>query len=280
VTYQTYAATNYVGQGDISNKDGDVESCKTACDAMTGDAASTCSGFVSRDKHCWFKNNTVKTPSYDTTTTYYYKGSAPPGPATAPVAGVYNTYAGVDYANQGDISNTDGNGTTCQPLCDATPNCAGFAATDTHCWFKSADVKTPNLNPALTYYYKGTPPPPLTNACANAPSATGKCPQTMTAPVGKCTVNMQDDGNLVVYNAAGKAVWASNTNGKGTGPYRAVMQTDGNYVVYDSTNKALWASGTYGKGTPPYFVIMQDDCNLVVYDKNSKATWATGTYGK
>jgi hypothetical protein len=35
---------------------------------------------------------------------------------------------------------------------------------------------------------------------------------------------MQGDGNLVLYDAANVAYWASNTDGKGVGPYKLVLQ--------------------------------------------------------
>jgi hypothetical protein len=105
----------------------------------------------------------------------------------------------------------------------------------------------------------------------------GNCASTLTSNNEICRVVTQSDGNLVIYNAANQAVWASGTSGRGTPPYQAVMQSDGNYVLYDANGTALWASGTSGQGSAPFQLIMQDDCNLVVYDQNSKATWATGT---
>jgi len=62
---------------------------------------------------------------------------------------------------------------------------------------------------------------------------------------------MQGDGNFVLYKhleGETPAIWASNTHGKGTGPYVLKMQGDGNLVVYDSTNAPTWASNTNGQG--------------------------------
>ncbi len=98
---------------------------------------------------------------------------------------------------------------------------------------------------------------------------------------------MQNDGNFVVYssgNTNGRGrdspIWASNTNGRGTSPYRTVMQKDGNLVVYDATNSPMWASNTNGKESPPYNVVMQDDGNMVIYAKGNKPIWASNTMGK
>lgn len=81
MSYQTYPNTDYKGQGDIKSLFGAPVACQQNCDTTPG-----CSGFVhTKDSsRCYLKNNTVTTPSYNTNLTYYYKGVAPPGPATAP----------------------------------------------------------------------------------------------------------------------------------------------------------------------------------------------------
>lgn len=106
-------------------------------------------------------------------------------------------------------------------------------------------------------------------------SCTGQCKESLVATNNVCKVITQTDGNLVIYDSTNKPVWASNTSGKGVGPYKSVMQSDGNYVLYDSTGKPLWASNTYQKGVGPYRLVMQDDCNLVIYDKNNTPTWSS-----
>ncbi|MGC2745538.1 MAG: RHS repeat-associated core domain-containing protein [Candidatus Angelobacter sp.] len=52
----------------------------------------------------------------------------------------------------------------------------------------------------------------------------------------------------------------------------AIMQTDGNFVVYNPAGTALWSTGTAGTASGPMEV--QDDGNLVLY--NFK--WQAGTY--
>ena len=61
-------------------------------------------------------------------------------------------------------------------------------------------------------------------------------------------VTMQGDGNLVAYDSANRAVWASNTWKKPASYLQ--MQDDGNLVIYSATRQALWASNT--AGTVPY----------------------------
>jgi hypothetical protein len=94
---------------------------------------------------------------------------------------------------------------------------------------------------------------------------------------------MQSDDNFVLYNSLHmvpkNAIWSSQTCNKSpfVGPYRVAMQNDGNLVVYDTYNRAVWASNTQHKGSPPHCLVMQDDGNLVIYDANNHATWASGT---
>ncbi len=61
-------------------------------------------------------------------------------------------------------------------------------------------------------------------------------------------VQFQSDGNLVVYSVDYLfnfySAWASGTNGKGA--TRLSLQDDGNLVIYTAAGKVLWASHTSG----------------------------------
>jgi len=99
--------------------------------------------------------------------------------------------------------------------------------------------------------------------------------QKLVSKSGAYEVDMQTDGNLVIYTASRQAIWATGTNGKGTAPFEAVMQANGTLAVFDSSS-SLWS--TAGKtGTAPYTLLMQDDGDLVVYDALNNAVWASGT---
>lgn len=102
--------------------------------------------------------------------------------------------------------------------------------------------------------------------------------QSIKSSNGHFTAIVQDDGNFVVYKGS-QALWASNTNGKGKG-CSLEMQGDNNLVLYDHKGSAVWASGTNGKGTSPCYVVQQDDGNLVLYDSDNKALWASNTVQK
>lgn len=87
------------------------------------------------------------------------------------------------------------------------------------------------------------------------------------------TLDMQHDGNLVIYrNSDRAALWASNTVGRG-GTY-ARMQTDGNLVIYTPAHVAVWSSGTCCHTTAE--LAIQNDGNVVIYVSGSPI-WATGT---
>lgn len=87
---------------------------------------------------------------------------------------------------------------------------------------------------------------------------------------GQYTFVLQHDGNLVLYDANQRALWASGTHGRAVS--RAIMQTDGNFVIYGYPG-AIWASNTNGWHNA--YLIVQNDGNVVIY--GSKAAWASGT---
>jgi hypothetical protein len=92
------------------------------------------------------------------------------------------------------------------------------------------------------------------------------------------TLLVQTDGNVVVYGCKGiVATWATGTNNS-TAQRNLLMQTDGNLVLYEN-GVAKWASNTKGKGSGPYTLNMQNDGNLVIYASGG-ATWASNTMGQ
>jgi hypothetical protein len=88
---------------------------------------------------------------------------------------------------------------------------------------------------------------------------------------GRVSLVVQGDGNIVLYRDDGKALWASNTVGRGT--QSLVMQGDGNLVAY-ATNGAVWDSKT---GIPGTMAALQDDGNFVLYAPSGVPQWASNT---
>nr|ACN77849.1 lectin protein precursor [Narcissus tazetta subsp. chinensis] len=89
---------------------------------------------------------------------------------------------------------------------------------------------------------------------------------------GRYIFIMQEDCNLVLYDVD-KPIWATNTGGLARDCHLN-MQSDGNLVVYSQTNDPIWASNTGGENGN-YVCVLQKDRNVVIY---GTARWATGTY--
>ncbi|ADG75034.1 NLP/P60 protein [Cellulomonas flavigena DSM 20109] len=97
--------------------------------------------------------------------------------------------------------------------------------------------------------------------------------QWLASPGGNLRLEMQHDGNLVLYAPGGNPRWHTHTDGN-AGAW-LTMQSDGNLVLYSADNRALWNSQTPGSGGS--FVQVQDDGNVVVYTAQPRAVWQSGT---
>jgi hypothetical protein len=101
------------------------------------------------------------------------------------------------------------------------------------------------------------------------PNSSLEVNKAYSTPFG--TLVFQSDGNLVVKDEYGTALWASHTGFLGKS---AIFQSDGNFVVYDGFGRGVWASGTTGSGATLQF---QGDGNLVIYDLAGRSIWASNT---
>jgi len=80
------------------------------------------------------------------------------------------------------------------------------------------------------------------------------------------TLNMQTDGNLVLYEGpileqGADALWDTGTEGQDAA--FVVMQNDGNLVLYNTAEQAIWSSDT--PGDEGAYLAIQNDGNLVIY---------------
>jgi hypothetical protein len=84
---------------------------------------------------------------------------------------------------------------------------------------------------------------------------------------------MQGDGNLVLYEHGGTAVWDTGTGGQncGTGQCVAVFQADGNLVVYNGSTP-LWGSGTSGNPGAQLLLSAQSP-QLEIIGSNQSILW-------
>jgi hypothetical protein len=82
---------------------------------------------------------------------------------------------------------------------------------------------------------------------------------------------MQNDGNLVLYDARRHPLWSSNTQGQRV--EKCIMQRDGNLVLYLHNGQPAWSSNTQGK--PGSYLLVQNDGNMVIY--RPQGVWASET---
>ncbi|MGW1719424.1 protein kinase domain-containing protein [Streptomyces sp. NPDC002156] len=88
---------------------------------------------------------------------------------------------------------------------------------------------------------------------------------------GARTLAMQEDGNLVISDEDGTALWATSTKGEGNSTR---FQTDGNLVVYTSGGEPLWSSRS--NGNPGAILVFQADGNVLIRSDDT-VLWAAGT---
>ena len=116
-----------------------------------------------------------------------------------------------------------------------------------------------------------TPPATVQPKPGNSlnPGQTLEPGQQLRSTVGGYTLQMQQDGNLVLYAPNRQIMWASNTAGN----VGMVLQlrTDGNLMLYVAGSRIIWASNT--AGNPDSALILQGDGNLVLYVPGNRAIW-------
>jgi hypothetical protein len=114
----------------------------------------------------------------------------------------------------------------------------------------------------------------LEGAVGLAPGASLTAPATKTTGSGRFQLNMQLDGNLVVYDTVlHSALWATGT--WGSAARTATMLTDGTLALFDAAgNRVPWTVPFTGK--PGNFLALQDDGNLVVYEPAKYEVWSAG----
>jgi len=101
-------------------------------------------------------------------------------------------------------------------------------------------------------------------------------PSILVSPLYYTKLSPQSDGNLVLSEiSSGKALWSTNTAGRGIAPFSLVLGSDGNLQLKDSKNVVTWSSNTANKGYPPYRLRLRDTpTNLTIVDSNSTPLWA------
>ncbi|MFG1604998.1 hypothetical protein [Actinoplanes sp. NPDC049265] len=95
---------------------------------------------------------------------------------------------------------------------------------------------------------------------------------TLLSVNGRFRLTYQDDTNLVLYRTTDdKPLWATGVRPGGVGA--CIMQADGNLVLYNATGKAVWASNT--NGNPGSRLTVRDDGDVVVTRRDGAVIWSS-----
>lgn len=95
---------------------------------------------------------------------------------------------------------------------------------------------------------------------------------TLQSNNGLYRLQYQTDGNLALYTAEGRFLWASGTAGQPAG--YATMQTDGNFAIYGPDGRFQWNTGTTTAGSR---LVLRDDGNLVILTREGTQIWSNNT---
>lgn len=87
----------------------------------------------------------------------------------------------------------------------------------------------------------------------------------------RTTLELGDDGDLVIIDETGRVRWSAHTAPAGS---RATFQDDGNFVVYDPRNRPLWSSNT--SGHPGAVLVLPANGDVCVQDGGAPL-WCAGT---
>lgn len=145
--------------------------------------------------------------------------------------------------------------------------------------FRNVNFKPSASSTAPTVTQTGTKLSGTTIESINT-AASSECTNTCATLVSKLGVyeaKLSRGRIVITERATNTEVWSSPAPISIKLPYKLVMQYDGNLVIYDADGKATWSSNSapaedYQKG--PYRLVLQDDGNLVIYDKDNKPVWA------
>ena len=83
---------------------------------------------------------------------------------------------------------------------------------------------------------------------------------------------------FVDRNGSGTAVWASNTDRDGSGPYRLKLGLDNNLIAYDTEDTLIWSSGTNFGVSSNASLILKNTGNVELHDINGTLLWETATF--
>jgi hypothetical protein len=134
----------------------------------------------------------------------------------------------------------------------------------------------PECAAAMMSIASGLPPneytPPASDRLESTEQlAAGAC---LRSPNGTYVLDNQADGDLVLSVVDVGPYWSTGTMTVEAPAGNLNMQHDGNLVLYRGDGTPVWASGTVDR--PGAMVQLQDDGNLVIYGTDGVPLWASG----
>jgi hypothetical protein len=81
--------------------------------------------------------------------------------------------------------------------------------------------------------------------------------ESRVSPNGVYKLFVEDNGNVAITKNGDK-IWETNTANRGVSYFK--VQQDGNLVAYTSSDRAVWASNTHGKGNNSAYL----QCKMMV----------------
>ena len=111
-------------------------------------------------------------------------------------------------------------------------------------------------------------------------SPSGKYALAMQNDGGLVLYSIAPLNGLPKDNSLWSASYANDNYPRQNLPFQAIVQPDGQFIVYNNKGAAVWGSNTWRQGTNTYYLKLQDDGNLVLYDSNGGSLWSTNTSGK
>jgi lysophospholipase L1-like esterase len=113
------------------------------------------------------------------------------------------------------------------------------------------------------------------NGCGSFEPGNGLKPgQTLLSCDGRFTLNMQFDGNLVLYKGQDTVLWSSGTVNRDSAQLE--LTPAGDFILYSKLGEQLWRSGDAKQNSAEAF--LQNDGNLVIYAAD-QPVWASDTAG-
>jgi hypothetical protein len=115
------------------------------------------------------------------------------------------------------------------------------------------------------------PPPPPSGSDTLAGESGLHAGESLISADGRFHLDYQWDGNLVLYDEWGSALWWSGTWGN---PGIAWMRSDGGFIIYNGDGEPVWDSGTR-TGIGGCFLRLENSGTLVIYLPDGTPVWWT-----